>query len=184
MLRLITSNQFKLKEFRRLLNDPDITIESGLDLREVKTDNPHTVIIYKCLEAGEGCIVEDTVLEVDGIMHTDIKFQLDMLEKSHGNHSLRWTTTIGVYENGKISIYQGVVVGSYKPILKVPVDAFGFDAWFVPDNQKYSLYELEERGIKDEYSARKLACDKMLAKSPVLEVDANKISQWSGEYQG
>ncbi|MBU2898337.1 non-canonical purine NTP pyrophosphatase [Vibrio hepatarius] len=79
-MKIVTSNQKKLGEFRRLLQNNYITAALGLDLKEVASDDPITVIKYKCLEAGEGCVVEDAVLEIDGECVTDIRYKLCELQ--------------------------------------------------------------------------------------------------------
>ncbi len=79
MIKLVTSNQQKLKEFQRYL--PSLTVDKGLDLPEVN-GTKEEVAIYKALHAGTDHMVEDTILIVDGQEIVDIRFKMDELSSS------------------------------------------------------------------------------------------------------
>lgn len=182
-MRISTSNQNKLGEFRRLLQDNSITATLGLDLKEVASNDPITVIKYKCLEAGEGCIVEDTVLEIDGECVTDIRYKLSELQDRSNPSRLAWITTLGLITNEVLSVYQGIVLGDFKPCPVLPKNAFGFDPYFKPDGSELTLYELEMLGDKDLYSARHRAIKSLKNESCLLTLPISDIPPWSGAWQ-
>lgn len=182
-MKIVTSNQKKLGEFRRLLQDNSITAALGLDLKEVASDDPITVIKYKCLAAGEGCVVEDTVLEIDGECVTDIRYKLSELQDRSTPSRLSWITTLGLITNGTLSVYQGVILGDFKPCPILPNDAFGFDPYFKPDGSDSTLYELELLGDKDLYSARHKAITALKNGSRLLALPISEIPPWTGLWQ-
>lgn len=73
-----TSNKFKSQEFKKYL--PSVKIKKGKDLDEVM-GTKEDVIIYKSLDAGEGYLVEDTILIVNGEEIVDIRWKADELEE-------------------------------------------------------------------------------------------------------
>lgn len=180
MLKLVTSNLNKLKEFQRM-STTEFSIEKGLDLREVDADE-RTVAIYKAIEAGDGTVVEDTVLIVEGVPVVDIRYRLAMLNDLEDIVPAIWRTTLAVNQHGKVTIYEGQVVGELVPGA-VPEDAFGFDANFVPAGLKQSLYDLEKAGEKDLFSARFLALKKIELGEPAFEIEIDKVKPWTGAYQ-
>ncbi len=76
-LSLVTSTKNKLAEYRSFGLD-NLAIAEGVDLPEV-AGSPDEVIIHKAIAAGEGRIVEDTVLFIDHRPVVDIRWQLDSL---------------------------------------------------------------------------------------------------------
>ncbi len=183
--RLVTSNLSKLKEFVRLSGGLDIDIQHGEDLREVESGDSIEVAIYKSLEAGEGAIVEDTILKVNGEEITDIRYRLSELSQigDSSNCKLEWITTLAFHNGSSIALYQGVTHGMLKDIKNVPNDAFGFDPFFVPNGVSKTLYELEKDGCKDNFSARKAAIQNLILDKKIKEVEIISIPPWKGEYQ-
>ncbi|WP_054390418.1 non-canonical purine NTP pyrophosphatase [Vibrio parahaemolyticus] len=184
-VRLVTSNLNKLKEFIRLSGGLDVDIQHGEDLKEVKSEDSIEVAIYKSLEAGEGAIVEDTILKVNGEEITDIRYRLSELSQiaDSSNCKLEWITTLALHNGYSVALYQGVTHGTFKDIKDVPNDAFGFDPFFVPDGASKTLYELEKDGCKDDFSARKNAIQNLILDKKLKEVEINSIPPWKGEYQ-
>ena len=93
-------------------------------------------------------------MEIDGECVTDIRYNLSELQDRSTPSRLSWITTLGLITNGTLSVYQGVILGDFKPCPILPNDAFGFDPYFKPDGSDSTLYELELLGDKDLYSAR------------------------------
>ena len=97
---LVSSNKNKIKEFKEMI--PQLKIENGKDLPEVQSDM-NNVILYKALDAGKGYIVEDTILEVNGIEVVDIRWKKSSL--SEGD-KVRWIVSLGYNDGQNISVYQ------------------------------------------------------------------------------
>lgn len=184
-MRLVTSNLNKLKEFRRLSDGLDVTIQHGADIKEVKTDNPLEVAIYKAIEAGDGSIVEDTVLKIDGEEITDIRYRLSELRGlvDYEGCKLEWITTLAVNNGDSISLYSGITYGTFKNLREVPDDSFGFDPFFIPKGSSNTLYELEKEGRKDDFSARKVAIKNLTLGIKEGDIEINSVPRWKGEYQ-
>lgn len=182
--KLVTSNINKLNEFKRfgLIN---LNIESGKDLREVDGSDLE-VIIYKSLEAGNNCIVEDTSLDIENAnVGVNVRWLLNNLYKYHGKKA-KWKVLLGLNTDNTIYVYEGVINGRIIDIDKFPSDAFGFDPIFVPINnnlKQLSLYQLEKENKKDLFSARRLAIDNLIQNKPIYKININKIKNWTGSYQ-
>ena len=97
-IKLVTSNELKIKEFKRF--GLPFKVVKGVDLKEVDSDYI-TVVTHKAIEAGEGMLVEDTVLLVNGEEIVDIKWRVEEIQKLK-NPEIKWITSLGILENGII----------------------------------------------------------------------------------
>lgn len=179
-LKLVSSNEHKLKEFKRfgMLN---VSIEKGRDLKEVDSDGL-TVAIYKSIEAGEGRIVDDTSLYIDGTdIGSNIKWLMDDLPKYSGREAI-WCVYLGVNDGEHITIYEGKVAGIISD-KEIDPNGFGFDSIFIPNGTDLTLSELTMIGKKELYSARKVATENLLWKREIYKVKISSVEEWDGEYQ-
>lgn len=180
MLKLITSNEKKLEEFKRF-GLKEILIEKGMDLKEVDS-NEITVALYKSKDAGENTIIEDTSLEVEGEdVGINIRWLLKHLPTLAGKKAI-WNVYLGVNDGNSIKVYKGEIKGilTNKPYTG---DAFGFDPYFLPEGTEWTLHELEQKGLKDSYSARKKAIESLLKNDYVKKQKVEEMPDWSGGYQ-
>lgn len=174
---LVTSNEKKLAEFRRF--GLDIDIRKGIDLPEVSSDSI-TVVTYKALAAGKDMVVEDTILTVGGEEVVDIRWKINELPD---DARAEWIVSLGWNDGDTIRVYRGIVRGSIKVPDTIDSDAFGFDQYFTPDDIQMTLHDLEKRGTKDAFSARKLAVNALLNNDPVVSRKICDIPQWTGNFQ-
>ena len=184
---LISSNETKLKEFKRIL--PEISILKGKDLKEVD-GTPEEVIIYKSIEAGKNTVVEDTILVIDGKEIVDIKWKINQLKKLKSNKTIKakWEVLIG-YNNGtEIYIYKGVVNGRINPNSKDK--GYQFDPFFIPNDNYFeknidnkSLAVLENENKKDYFSARKNALINFKNSNVYKIINIKDVPEWKGKYQ-
>lgn len=181
--KLVTSNLNKLAEFNRLVGSDFFEIATGKDLQEIQSDDHILVSIHKALEAGERCIIEDTVLEVDSHVVSDIRYKLDELANKVTKSPLRWICTLAFLNQGEVKVFSKSISGFFRATDCVPKDSFGFDAFFVPQGTDKSLYELEKEGLKDTYSARKLVVNALIADDFCHKVLVTDIEPWAGDYQ-
>ena len=186
-LKLLSSNENKLKEFKRII--PEIESIKGIDLDEVKAD-ADTVVLYKAKDAykiakenglgkNEGIIVEDTILEINGEEVVDIKFSKIYKKEDFQDVDAKWLVRLGLAINDKIYLFKGEIIG--KIINKERGEGFGFDPYFIPEGSSKTLAELGAE--KDNYSARKKALLAFKENNYYLEKDINDIPEWVGEYQ-
>ncbi len=89
-LTIVSSNPKKIKEYNEF--GLHIKAESGLDLPEVDS-NIDDVILYKSLDAGTNKIVEDTVLEVEGVEIVDIRWKI---KEMNLDATARWMVHMSV----------------------------------------------------------------------------------------
>ncbi|WP_425263345.1 non-canonical purine NTP pyrophosphatase [Vibrio owensii] len=180
--KLVTSNYSKLIEFNQIAAHTSFTMELGVDVREVKADSK-TVAIYKSVEVGPNTIVEDTILEVDGIEIVDIRYKLDEINRLQKEVPAKWITTLAQNDGEEISLFVGSIEGVLKPIDSVPEGAFGFDPNFYPKGSKLSLHELACNGDKFLFSARANAIKNLEAGKDQAKRTIDSIPPWKGEYQ-
>lgn len=181
VFKLLTSNVAKLREFQRLASHLDIVIEKGADLKEVKSD-AITTAFHKSKDASSFTIIEDTILEIDGMEVVDIRYRLNELGTDNPSVAL-WKTTLAVNDGHAIKLYIGEVKGVFKQVDISPEDSFGFDAYSVPRDQEKTLYELHSLNLKDNFSARALAVNAFCNSEHSHSTTINELSTWTGEYQ-
>lgn len=180
-MKLVTSNENKLKEFKRLGLE-ELEIEKGRDLEEVDADS-QTVIIYKALEAGEERIVEDTSLHVEGEdVGANVRWLLEDISRYNGKEA-KWEVLLGENKGEFINVYQGLIEGTLTNRFENQNLGFGFDAYFIPKGEEKTLFELEEEGRKDEFSARKLAVENFKEQNRLIQKNKNSIAKWKGKMQ-
>lgn len=175
-MKFITSNESKIQEIQAIL--PDAQIVKGKDLEEVLSDSI-TVAMYKALAAGAGFVIEDTILEIDGVEVVDIKWKLERLQVADA----KWLVHLGYNDGETIYIYRGIVPGIIIPQEKFPEGAFGFDPYFFPEGSMYNLFELKKLGLKNDFSARKIALEALRNNDVFFSKNIAEIPEWSGQYQ-
>lgn len=179
-LKLVSSNENKLKEFKRF-GLTDISIEKGLDLKEVDGE-ALDVIVYKSKDAGKGTIVEDTSLVIDGAyIGVNVRWLLDNIHEYAGRKA-SWKVLIGLNDGKSIRLFRGKINGHISKT-ETELKGFGFDSLFVPEGSDKNLYELEQEGLKDEFSARRMAVNELVADNYSIAFALDSIPIWEGSYQ-
>jgi inosine/xanthosine triphosphate pyrophosphatase family protein len=177
---LVTSNDFKLKEFKRF-GFKDLICEKGIDLREVQSDDV-TVVVYKAKDVGICKIVEDTSLHIEEAnIGSNIKWEISKVKNYNGNKAV-WKVLLAVNKGDEIFVYEGIMEGTIIN-KEVNSNSFGFDSYFIPLNSGLTLHELEERGLKDDFSARRIAVENFLKDKYIYKIKMDSIKDWEGEYQ-
>jgi len=183
-MKFVTSNEFKIKEIKRIL--PNVEIVKGKDLKEVKGTSEE-VAIYKALEAGKGFVIEDTILEIKNNKKweelVEIKWLIDDLQKYIGKKA-KWIVTFA-YNDGKyITLYKGVIEGTIGNPYKVDgkIRGYGFDPYFYIDF-KNTLAKLDKEGRKDDFSARQKALLAIKKNKKFKKIKISEIPKWTGNYQ-
>lgn len=177
---LTTSSEIKRREFARF-GPKGLAIESGDDLPEIMSI-PDDIIVHKAIAAGENKLVEDTILVVDGEPWVDIKFRKHELEKGHvpDGTPLVWEVRLGFVQDGKVYSYLGQISGQS---CKFTIPGGGFDPYFFITEQAKSLAQLEVEGIKDAYSSRRIALEKLTLAQPYSVLERSSIQKWEGAWQ-
>lgn len=177
-LKLVTSNPKKGLEFARLNLPMEIDAKAA-DLPEVQGTSEE-VAIYKAKLAGKGRVVEDTIMIVNGKEMVDIRWNIGNLPKGEAI----WKTTLAHNDGNQIHLYVGEVHGTIVEPEETPSDAFAFDPYFVPQgSQNQSLYQLEQKNKKDNFSARAKAVGALKSKKPTKSIKLSDIPEWTGSYQ-
>jgi inosine/xanthosine triphosphate pyrophosphatase family protein len=181
-LCLLTSNNpGKLAEYRSM--GLPLRTAPGPDLPEVD-GTPEEIAVHKAVAAGPGTLVEDTVLEVDGQLMIDIRWRLGELGSREGARAV-YHVSLCANDGEAIRIYRGRCEGTLLSPAVEPPDAFGFDAFLVPDGSGgLSLYELARLGRRAEFSARARAAEAFMADDAAFEVALGDVEPWTGGWQG
>ena len=148
-MKIKTSNPNKIREFKSMF--PDIEIVDGEDKREI-LGTMDEVIIHK---TEVGFLVEDTVLAINGVIKVDIKWNIDSLQEGD---EVEYFVSLGYADGEKVYISRASIKGTISKLNPQP--GFGFDPYFIPIGEKYTLTALGDK--KEKYSARKLALEKFL----------------------
>lgn len=172
-IKLVTSNENKLKEFQRYI--PSLESEKGKDLPEVD-GNKEEVAIHKAKLAGDGFLIEDTILEVDGKEVVDIRWKLSELQNSNA----KWITTLALNTDGFIYLYKGETQGTIDTN-KYQENSFGFDSVFIPKGSFQTLHEIGDK--REPFSARKRAIEALVENNFYFKVEIKDIHEWKGKWQ-
>lgn len=177
-----SSNLGKLQEYASFgLN---LAQKPIADLPEVQGTDEE-VIVYKALAMGQGVLVEDTSLIVEG---EDVGVNIKWLTKELHNNPK--------YEGRKAiwRVFLGLVYGDFLYVVSADIDgkissklknkqAFGFDSIFIPNGSNETLDQLSKQGRKSEFSARKNAVLKLLNQEFNKKIPTKTIPAWTGDYQ-
>jgi len=172
-----SSSKDKVREYKTLLGKNITIIDDGKDLPEVN-GTMDEVIVHKSIDAGKGMLVEDTILIIDGIEVVTIRWNQE--DKMKNAKTAQWVVSLAYNDGEKIFVYRGIINGT---IVSPVGTGFGFDPYFLPENSELTLAQLDQRGKKEAYSARKLAVIKLQDKKPVIVSAIADIPTWIGDYQ-
>lgn len=182
-LVLGSSNIEKIQEYNSFgLN---IKTQKIPDLREVEGSELE-VILYKVLELNqENVIVEDTSLQVEGAeVGVNAKWLLEELKKNpiYNHRKATWTVFIGFKTQEQVFVFHADLKGVISQT-KVSEKSFGFDSFFIPDGVEETLFQLNKKGLKSQYSPRKKVIEKLLNQNVFKTVSVSQIPTWTGKYQ-
>lgn len=175
---LVSSNPKKLAEYANY--GLKLKLMTGDDLPEV-CGTPDEIALYKAVSAGEGAVIEDTILVINGRPEIDIKWTLDILRQKIAK--AEWVVTLAHHAGNEVRLYRGVVAGDIRPGPVPPEGFFGFDPWFVPTGQDLTVHDMTKMGRKGEFSPRRLAAELLSSGQPSRVVLINEIPPWKGEWQ-
>jgi inosine triphosphate pyrophosphatase len=171
---LVTGNEHKLSEYKRLLpKDVDFSNVS-VDLEEIQSFDSKAIVEHKVRQAfamlNKPVIVEDVsagLHALNGLPGPFIKFFEQRLGKDAlyqlvaGDASATVSCTIGYYDGSKLLFFEGKVDGMIVPA--IGDNGFGFDFCFKPNGQQKTFAQMEP-AAKDSLSHRHLAVQELLKK--------------------
>ncbi|MBI6882462.1 non-canonical purine NTP pyrophosphatase [Pseudomonas putida] len=178
---VVTSNAEKIAEYARFAG-PNLRVEPGTDLEEV-LGTPDEIIIHKAIAAGEGRMVEDAIMWINGEPHVDVRWKIPALLRGEYpmGASLVWEVRLGVLHNGVVYAYVGQTHGTLQAF---DVEGMGMDPVFRVDSTGKTLAAMVNDGTKDQVSARRHAATAVFEGSPYLAIVADQVKPWTGLYQG
>lgn len=176
---LLTSNDDKIREFSRF-GLSTLSFAKGQDIEEID-GTPNEVIVYKAIEAGAMCIVEDSVVLIDGEPMVDIRWRLANLGCVVGK-LIDFEVRLGVNDGTHIHVFTGRTSG--RIVEPRGEGGFGFDPFFEVDGTGMTLAELAGTGLKDANSPRRAAVDRLLSWDVDLSADIRSTPSWTGPMQG
>jgi len=180
MIKLKTSNKYKISEYQRLLSSENIIIEEGEDLKEI-LGTADEVIMYKAIDAGENILVEDATLIINGREEVEIKWKADSLKT--GDY-VTWVISLGIVRNGILQVYKAqtdLIVDR-----SLGNDGVAFEPFLIPINNnpnKLSYTVLSKKIDKDIIDPRAMAIKKFLNNDLHYVIDSSEIKPWEGKYQ-
>ncbi len=173
--KLNTSNCNKHEEFKRLFASYGQELEAThIDLPEIASDHA-SVVAHKASQLGEGILVEDTSLEIEGAaVGIQVRWLLDHLPNYIGSKA-HWIVLLAYHQNHQVFIYRGAVSGTI--VEAEGVSGFGFDPVFLPNGASLTLAQSKP----DSHNARAKAV-KALIEKEVWAVYPT-IERWEGPWQ-
>lgn len=172
-----TANPGKLAEFERYFArfDPAARVRAlGEDLREPDAD-ALTVIRYKASRVGEGVVVDDTSLEVEGAsVGTNVKWMVDGLAELEGRRAV-FVCLVGIRRGGEIQVFRAETRGT---LSRRRGEAFGFLPYFVPEGRTRTFAE----EWPDELNPRLHAVRDLVEGRPWRR--CAPLEEWGGGWQG
>ena len=129
----------------------------------------------KHLQVGEGVIVEDTSLEIEGAsVGIHVRWLLDHLSEYVGRKAV-WTVLLAYRKGELVFIYRGQVSG----VIVAPRgdSGFGFDPVFLPDGATDTLAQSKP----DRFNARAKAVQALVQNH--LFATRSPIEKWDGPWQ-
>ena len=171
-----TSNKGKIGEFQRMFNQFGYELDStNIDLKEIIASHDE-VVAHKASSLGEGILVEDTSLEIEGKEEEgiNIKWILSNMGEFIGKKAT-WIVLLGIMQGEKVNLYKGVTEGEI--VEPSGEGGFGFDPIFRPIGSEKTLAQEK----KDETSARFRAIKNLCESNIYKSVDP--IKEWKGKWQ-
>merc|ERR1711865_987057 len=176
-LRLNTSNKNKLAEFNRLFGASGISVDSTkIDLKEIDGEMLQ-VVCHKATCAGEGVLIQDTSLDVEGAdVGVNVRWLMDNIGDHEGKKAT-WRVLLGVMQNGRVMVYEGITEGQ----ITAPVgdSNFGFDPVFKPAGSNKTLAQEKP----DSVSARARAIGALVAGEHKCIMEPLRTEDWKGAWQ-
>jgi inosine/xanthosine triphosphate pyrophosphatase family protein len=176
---LLTSNADKISEFSSF-GLANLTSAKGQDIEEVD-GTPDEVIVYKAIAAGAMCIVEDSVVLIDGEPMVDIRWRRSELGAFVGK-AIDFDVRLGVNDGSSIHVFKGTVRG--RIVEPRGEGGFGFDPFLEVDGTGMTLVELESNGLKDANNPRLTAVKQLLAWEVDFSTKLTSVPAWRGPMQG
>lgn len=173
--KINTSNPNKLKEFQQIFSRYGVVLEStSLDLPEIDAD-PIDVVVHKASQLGDKVIVDDSLLDVEGIeIGIHVKWLMDHLSKFVG-HKAVWTVLLAYKEKGEVFVFEGKVHGTI--VSPRGSGNFGFNPIFQPEDSTKTLAEEKP----DRVNARAIAVEALM--NGRIKVRKKEIANWKGPWQ-
>ncbi len=197
---LITDDKSQLKAFQEILVEDTIETIKPSDFKEVDASS-NVKILYKVLEAGEGAIVQQSVLEVKYTEVVDIDNQIDDFEE--GDYA-KLTTTIAYNDGKKIYTFEkendGVFTKDYYKRLssKLQKETTAIETCFISEfiyvkpgqravihNANNNFAQLRMKGLKDtvsSYDGIKESIIKFKKDIHTSAVPIELMQNWNGKY--
>jgi XTP/dITP diphosphohydrolase len=173
--KLNTSNLGKFEEFKRLFAKFGCTLSTThVDLQEIDADHI-SVIAHKASQMGEGVIVDDTSLEIEGVsVGVNVRWFQDHLGEYVDRKAI-WIVLLAYRQNDEVLIFRGSISGTI--VEASGANGFGFDPYFLPDGADKTLAISKP----DHFSARAEAVEALINEN--VWTHHPVIRSWDGPWQ-
>jgi XTP/dITP diphosphohydrolase len=127
------------------------------------------------------CIVEDSVVLIDGHPMVDIRWKLAELGSVVGK-PIDFEVRLGVNDGSSIHVFKGKTSG--RIVAPRGDGGFGFDSFFEVDDTGMTLAELAASGQKDANSPRMGAIKQLIVWDADFSTEMKAVPTWRGPMQG
>lgn len=174
-LEVATTNENKLREFRRILTNYEI-VGKKLDIEEIQSTNPHKVAQHKAMDAYRAndynpILIEETSLSLMGLGGRPGPYIKDFAEEVEMRRMMAevWLqgkdrraiarVILAIYDGKQVHMREGVVEGLIAESLR-GANGFGWDDMFMPAGETRTFAEMSD-AEKDGYSMRRMALEQL-----------------------
>lgn len=173
--KLNTSHLGKYEEFKKIFANYGIFLEAThIDIKEIDAD-PILVVAHKASCFDEKVLVEDTLLDVEGVaVGIHVRWLLDHLSTCIGRRAA-WITFLAYRKGDCVEIFRGSVQGTI--VAPRGQGGFGFDPFFLPDGAVSTLAEAKS----DLHNARVKAVEAMIQGN--IWKTHPLVQEWKGPWQ-
>jgi hypothetical protein len=171
------TNGSRIKDYRSVLGNT-VSIVSGYDEKFASADSESSLVM-KTLKAGQGYIIEDTTLAINGKTYGSAVRKNDII----GLESAVWTTKMTYHSGTIVHFYQASLCGHIRVDLPESRTKFAFGEIFIPRGYDLTICEIENSDDVDFKNARQLALTKLLLGEPYhVEMVESILQKQSAAY--
>lgn len=158
------TNSARIKDYTAVLGN-SVTVVSGSD-EKLALRNADASIIVKAMTAGQGFIIEDTTLTINGTTYNAV-CRHDPI--SDGDKAV-WSTKMAYHSGYMIHFYETDIKGRIKIDPSEHAEKLSFGDVFVPQGYDLSICEIEKRGVPFENARRRVLTKLLLGESFHVEL--------------
>eukprot|EP01012_Entosiphon_sulcatum_P065215 TRINITY_DN94104_c0_g1_i1.p1 TRINITY_DN94104_c0_g1~~TRINITY_DN94104_c0_g1_i1.p1 ORF type:complete len:423 (-),score=52.31 TRINITY_DN94104_c0_g1_i1:29-1261(-) len=136
-LRLSSTHPERFREFQRLFSKYGVNLSPVMVEFEAVKGPVEDCLVFKATQVGEGVIVEDFSLEVEGGDYVDVPYLYQNLIAFTGRR-IRWRVLLAIKTQETVRLFEGSVMGK---VVSPRGGTEGLEPIFEPEGSRHTLAE-------------------------------------------